>query len=159
MKNNIIALLILLPSALEAGHGWSQPLEVKSAIIAIDLLNEGTKDDVFSAILRYSIDHQGKPSLVGGKCGAIPKNNPAQDRLYEYNVTGNLIEICNGKATLEYAITKTKAGQEPIVILEQKSATLILLRKAMTHHEEVIENANKILSIDIYHSDQEVTPV
>ncbi len=156
----IIASLILLPSALEAGLGWSQPpLEVKSVMLAVDLFNKGAGDAVFSAVLKYTLDDQGTPSPVQRTANAITQNNPVKDLLYACNVTGGLTKVSDGKASLEYEVTKTKAGEEPIVLLAKKTVELTLLRKAMTRHEEEIQNAGHpfLLHIDVYHSDEKIT--
>jgi hypothetical protein len=153
----IFTLLMLLPILLEAGPGWPQPIVVKSAMVAVDLLDKETEDAVFSAVLKYTIDDQGTPRLVQSTAAPITKNNPVEDQLYAFNVTGGLTKVSDGNATLEYEVTKTKDEEAPIILLAKKSVELMLVRRAMARHGEKVANSDHpfLLRIDVYHSDND----
>lgn len=138
----IIALLMLLPGAVHAGGWVSKSQEpISLAIVMMELVNKN-EDTFYSTLSNYKVE-EGLPTRIQQPANTVTgsifrAHNPGADEYpYRYKITGDLIKIADGDtAELEYEITKTKEGEEPIVVQHRKQVRVKLLYNAMTHYKD-----------------------
>ncbi len=164
---HIARLLLLLPLTLEAGPKSSPPGAIKHLVMSVHLINEKTQEDFFIKMSQYTVDDALRPTLYKEKGYLMNADNPGKsdptengedNQNYTYSAEVKL-GICptTRNAALQYALSKRKENDEPVILHQAQSIVLPLHAQSKIQHEERFQERGYdafLLRIEIYPSSE-----